>query len=137
LIGFVECVVDDDLAAEVDREELLPGVDVARTPREKGHCGIPVDEALTEVVRLLAVERDLLADTIGAIAEMVKGGYVRYIGLSEVGPETIRRAHAVHPIADLQIEYSLISRGPEEKIFPCCASWGSESPPTASCRAGF
>ena len=59
-----------------------------------------------------------IEDTIGAIAEMVKAGYVRYIGLSEVGPETIRRAAAVHPIVDLQIEYSLVSRGPEAKIFP-------------------
>lgn len=59
-----------------------------------------------------------IEDTIGAIADMIKAGYVRYIGLSEVGPETIRRAAAVHPIVDLQIEYSLISRGPEEKIFP-------------------
>ena len=58
-----------------------------------------------------------IEDTIGAIAEMVKAGYVRAIGLSEVGPETIQRAHAVHPIVDLQIEYSLISRTPEEKIF--------------------
>ena len=55
---------------------------------------------------------------IGAIADLVKAGYVRAIGLSEVGPDTIRRAHAVHPIGDLQIEYSLISRGPEAKIFP-------------------
>jgi aryl-alcohol dehydrogenase-like predicted oxidoreductase len=59
-----------------------------------------------------------IEDTIGAIADMVKAGYIRYIGLSEVGPETIRRAAAVHPIVDLQIEYSLISRNPEEKIFP-------------------
>jgi aryl-alcohol dehydrogenase-like predicted oxidoreductase len=59
-----------------------------------------------------------IEETIGAIAEMVKAGYVRHIGLSEVGPETIRRAHAVHPIVDLQIEYSLVSRGPEERIFP-------------------
>ena len=56
---------------------------------------------------------------------MVKAGYVRYIGLSEVGPETIRRAAAVHPIVDLQIEYSLISRGPEAKIFPVFANSGS------------
>ncbi len=63
-------------------------------------------------------------DTIGAIAEMIKAGYVRKIGLSEVGPATIRRAHAVHPIADLQIEYSLISRGPEEKIFPVLTELG-------------
>jgi aryl-alcohol dehydrogenase-like predicted oxidoreductase len=58
-----------------------------------------------------------IEDTIGAIADMIKAGYVRYIGLSEVGPETIRRAAAVHPITDLQIEYSLISRSPESKIF--------------------
>ena len=59
-----------------------------------------------------------IEDTIGAIADLVQAGYVREIGLSEVGPETIRRAAAVHPIADLQIEYSLISRGPEAAIFP-------------------
>ena len=59
-----------------------------------------------------------IEDTVGAIADMIKAGYVRYAGLSEVGPETIRRAAAVHPIVDLQIEYSLISRGPEAKIFP-------------------
>src|SRR5207344_3637740 len=59
-----------------------------------------------------------IEDTVGAIADLVKAGYVRHAGLSEVGPETIRRAHAVHPISDLQIEYSLISRGPESAIFP-------------------
>jgi aryl-alcohol dehydrogenase-like predicted oxidoreductase len=65
-----------------------------------------------------------IEDTIGAIADLVKAGYVRAIGLSEVGPETIRRAHAIHPIADLQIEYSLISRGPEARIFPVLAELG-------------
>jgi aryl-alcohol dehydrogenase-like predicted oxidoreductase len=65
-----------------------------------------------------------IEDTVGAIAELVKAGYVRYAGLSEVGPETIRRANAVHPITDLQIEYSLISRGPEAKIFPLLAELG-------------
>jgi aryl-alcohol dehydrogenase-like predicted oxidoreductase len=59
-----------------------------------------------------------IEDTVGAIAEMVKAGYVRFIGLSEVGPATIARAQAVHPIVDLQIEYSLVSRGPEDRIFP-------------------
>lgn len=57
-----------------------------------------------------------IEDTIGAIAEMVQAGYVRHIGLSEVGSETIRRAAAVHSIVDLQIEYSLISRGIEDGI---------------------
>ncbi len=65
-----------------------------------------------------------IEDTIGAIADLVKAGHVRQIGLSEVGPETLRRAHAVHPIVDLQIEYSLISRGPEEKIFPLLQELG-------------
>jgi aryl-alcohol dehydrogenase-like predicted oxidoreductase len=59
-----------------------------------------------------------IEETIGAIAELVKQGYVRHVALSEVGPETIRRAAKVHPIVDLQIEYSLLSRGPEERIFP-------------------
>ena len=65
-----------------------------------------------------------IEDTIGAIADMVKAGFVRHIGLSEVGVETIRRARAVHPISDLQIEYSLISRGPEQTIFPALQKWG-------------
>ena len=65
-----------------------------------------------------------IEDTVGAIADLVKAGYVRAIGLSEVGPDTIRRAQAVHPISDLQIEYSLVSRGPEERIFPLLAELG-------------
>jgi len=65
-----------------------------------------------------------IEDTIGAIADLVKAGYVRAIGLSEVGADTVRRAHAVHPIADLQIEYSLISRDPEARIFPALESLG-------------
>ena len=65
-----------------------------------------------------------IEDTVGAIAEMVKAGYVRYIGLSEVGPQTLRRAAAVHPICDLQIEYSIISRGLEADILPTCRSLG-------------
>jgi aryl-alcohol dehydrogenase-like predicted oxidoreductase len=65
-----------------------------------------------------------IEETVGAIADMVKAGHVRAIGLSEVGAETVRRAHATHPISDLQIEYSLISRGPEAKIFPVLAELG-------------
>ncbi|TDQ20360.1 aryl-alcohol dehydrogenase-like predicted oxidoreductase [Phyllobacterium brassicacearum] len=61
-----------------------------------------------------------IEETIGAIADMVKAGYVKHIGLSEVGSETIRRAAAVHPIVDLQIEYSLISRGIEDGILDAC-----------------
>jgi aryl-alcohol dehydrogenase-like predicted oxidoreductase len=63
-------------------------------------------------------------DTIGAVADMIKAGYVRHLGLSEIGAETLRRAHAVHPVADLQIEYSLISRGIEADILPACRELG-------------
>ncbi|GHO99740.1 aldo/keto reductase [Reticulibacter mediterranei] len=63
-------------------------------------------------------------DTIGAIADMVKAGYVRFIGLSEVGVTTIRRAQAVHPISDVQLEYSLFSRGIEAAILPTCRELG-------------
>jgi aryl-alcohol dehydrogenase-like predicted oxidoreductase len=65
-----------------------------------------------------------IADTIGAIADLVKAGYVRHIGLSELGADSIRRAAAVHPIVDLQIEYSLISRGIEAAILPACRELG-------------
>jgi aryl-alcohol dehydrogenase-like predicted oxidoreductase len=65
-----------------------------------------------------------IEDTVGAIAELVEAGYVRHVGLSEVGPDTIRRAHAVHPVSDLQIEYSLASRGIEREILPVCRELG-------------
>jgi aryl-alcohol dehydrogenase-like predicted oxidoreductase len=65
-----------------------------------------------------------IEDTVGAITEMVDAGYVRYIGLSEMGPETIRRAAAVAPIQELQIEYSLVSRGIEERILPTVRELG-------------
>ena len=65
-----------------------------------------------------------IEDTIGAIADMVKAGYVRHIGLSEVGAATIRRAHATHPITGLQIEYSLMSRGIEAEILPTVRELG-------------
>lgn len=65
-----------------------------------------------------------IEETVGAMADLVKAGYVRHIGLSEVGSDTIRRAHAVHPVADLQIEYSLISRGIEDRILPVCRELG-------------
>jgi aryl-alcohol dehydrogenase-like predicted oxidoreductase len=65
-----------------------------------------------------------IEETVGTIAELIKAGYVRAIGLSEVGADTIRRANAVHPIVDLQIEYSLLSRGPEQKILPLLRELG-------------
>jgi aryl-alcohol dehydrogenase-like predicted oxidoreductase len=65
-----------------------------------------------------------IEDTVGAIAEMVQAGYVRHIGLSEASAQTLRRAHAVHPVAALQIEYSLFSRGIEREILPTLRELG-------------
>jgi aryl-alcohol dehydrogenase-like predicted oxidoreductase len=65
-----------------------------------------------------------IEDTVGAIADLIRAGYVRHVGLSEVGADTIRRAHAVHPVVDLQIEYSLMSRGIEASILPTTRQLG-------------
>ena len=65
-----------------------------------------------------------IEDTVGAVAEMIQAGYVRYLGLSEMGADTIRRAHAVHPVSELQIEYSLMSRGIETRILPVVRELG-------------
>ena len=65
-----------------------------------------------------------IEETVGAIAELIKAGHVRYVGLSEVGADTIRRAHQTHPISDLQIEYSLISRDIETAILPAVRALG-------------
>ncbi len=78
-----------------------------------------------DVYRLTRVDPTVpIEDTVGAIADMVKAGHVRHIGLSEAGADTIRRAAAVHPISDLQIEYSLLSRGIEAEILPVCRELG-------------
>ena len=65
-----------------------------------------------------------IEETVGALAELVEAGHVRHIGLSEVGADALRRAHAVHPVADLQIEYSLVSRGIEAEILPTARELG-------------
>jgi len=78
-----------------------------------------------DIYRPARVDPDVpIEDTVGAIADMVKAGYVRHIGLSEAGASTIRRAQTVHPISDLQIEYSLLSRGIEAEILPTCRELG-------------
>ncbi|MDX2151768.1 MAG: aldo/keto reductase [Bryobacteraceae bacterium] len=81
-------------------------VDIYRPARLVPEAGVPIE------------------DTVGAIKELIQAGYVRHLGLSEAGAETVRKAHAVHPVADLQIEYSLISRGPERDIFPVLEELG-------------
>ncbi|WP_305782479.1 aldo/keto reductase [Symbioplanes lichenis] len=65
-----------------------------------------------------------IEDTVGAIKELIDAGYVRHLGLSEVGADTIRRAHAVHPVADLQVEYSVLSRGVEAEVLPVLRELG-------------
>ncbi len=78
-----------------------------------------------DVYRPARLDPDVpIEDTIGAITDMIQAGHVRAIGLSEVGPATIRRAAEVHPIADLQIEYSIVSRDPEDAIFPVLRELG-------------
>ena len=78
-----------------------------------------------------------IEDTVGAMADLVKAGKVRYLGLSEAAPETIRRAHAVHPITALQTEYSLWSRDPEDEILPTVRELGIGFVPYSPLGRGF
>ena len=78
-----------------------------------------------DIYRLARVDPKVpIEETVGAIAELVKQGYVRYIGLSETGAATMRRAAAVHPISDLQIEYAVVTRGIETEILPTARQLG-------------
>ena len=78
-----------------------------------------------DIYRLGRVDPSVpIEETVGAMSEMVKAGLVRHIGLSEAGAATLRRAQTVHPICDLQIEYSLVSRGIEQEILPACRELG-------------
>jgi aryl-alcohol dehydrogenase-like predicted oxidoreductase len=78
-----------------------------------------------DVYRLARFDPEVpVEDTIGAISELIQNGHVRYIGLSEVGPATLRRAQAVHPITDLQIEYALVTRTIEASILPALRELG-------------
>ena len=78
-----------------------------------------------------------IEETVGAMAELVSAGKVRYLGLSEAAPATIRRAHAVHPISALQTEYSLWSREPEAEILPTCRELGIGFVPYSPLGRGF
>jgi len=78
-----------------------------------------------------------IEETVGAMAELVKEGKVRYLGLSEAGAETLKKAHATHPIAALQSEYSLWERGIEEEILPVCQDLGIGFVPYSPLGRGF
>lgn len=78
-----------------------------------------------DIYRPARIEPDVpVEETVGAIGELIDAGYVRHVGLSEVAPKTIQRAHAVRPIVDVQMEYSLLSRGIEDAILPTCGALG-------------
>lgn len=78
-----------------------------------------------------------IEETVGAMAELIKEGKVRYLGLSEANPESIRRAHAVHPITALQSEYSLWTRDPEAEVLPLCRELGIGFVPYSPLGRGF
>jgi aryl-alcohol dehydrogenase-like predicted oxidoreductase len=136
-MGHNELLVGDALASR-NRDEALISVKFgaqrgpdgswlgydARPAAVKTACAYSLQRLRTDhidIYRPARLDANVpIEETVGAIAELVQAGYVRHIGLSEVGADTIRRAAAVHPISDLQIEYSLISRGIERAILPAC-----------------
>ncbi|HUD39545.1 MAG TPA: aldo/keto reductase [Streptosporangiaceae bacterium] len=139
--GHNELLLSQALASK-DRSKVFIGVKfgVQRDPSGKmvGHDTSPgaVKNSLAHTLTRLGtdyvdlyqparLDRNVpIEDTVGAIAGMIKAGYVRYLGLSEVGADTIRRAHAVYPVSALQIEYSLMSRGIEAHILPAVRELG-------------
>ena len=102
-----------------------PAIEVdGRPKRVKGCCEASLARLGTDVIDLYYLHRVdpnvPIEDTVGAMAELVRAGKVRFLGLSEAGPESLRRAHATHPIAAVQSEYSLWTRDPERAVFPAC-----------------
>ncbi len=118
-----QVVISDKFGGLRDPDGRFSGSD-GRTASVKNFLAYTLRRLGTDYVdiyRLARLDPNVpIEDTVGAIADMVKAGYVRYIGLSEVGSATIRRAQAVHPISDVQIEYSLLSRGIETDILSTC-----------------
>jgi aryl-alcohol dehydrogenase-like predicted oxidoreductase len=140
-MGHNEMLLRDALRG-IDRGSVFIGVKFGgqRDPRGAfiGHDASPVGvkNSLAYTLQRLGTDyvdlyqparldpRVPIEDTVGAIAEMIEAGFVRYLGLSEMGADTIRRAHAVHPVTALQIEYSLMSRGIEAQILPAVRELG-------------
>jgi aryl-alcohol dehydrogenase-like predicted oxidoreductase len=141
-MGHNELLIRDALAQAPSRDDVLISVKFGaqRDPAGQwlGYDARPqaVKTALAYTLRRLDTDHvDIyrparldpnvpIEETVGAIKEMIDAGYVSHLGLSEAGAETIRRAHAVHPVTDLQIEYSLISRGIEAEILPTTRELG-------------
>ncbi len=122
-----EYVISVKFGALRDPAGIFVGYD-ARPSAVKNFLGYTLKRLRTDYIdiyRPARLDPDVpIEETVGAIADLVKRGYVRHVGLSEVGAATIRRAAAVAPIVDLQIEYSLIARGIEDEILPTCRELG-------------
>ena len=106
-----------------------PAIDVdGRPERVKGCCEASLQRLGVDVIDLYYLHRIdpnvPIEDTVGAMADLVREGKVRFLGLSEAGPASLRRAHATHPIAAVQSEYSLWTRDPERAVFPACRELG-------------
>ena len=151
--GHNEELVGRAIAAHRGRVQLATKFGIMRSddPRARGISGKPeyVRQACEASLKRLGTDYiDLyyqhrvdptvpIEETIGAVAALVKEGKVRYIGLSEAAPATIRRAHAVHPISALQTEYSLWSRDPEDEILPTLRELGIGFVPYSPLGRGF
>jgi aryl-alcohol dehydrogenase-like predicted oxidoreductase len=122
-----------------------PAGSIAGLDGSPGHvkesCEASLKRLGTDVIDLFYLHRvdpeTPIEDSIGAMADLVTAGKVRYIGLSEAAPSTIRRAHAVHPIAALQSEYSLWWREPESTVLPICRELGIGFVPFSPLGRGF
>jgi aryl-alcohol dehydrogenase-like predicted oxidoreductase len=119
-----------------------PATDVnARPERVRGCCEASLERLGTDVIDLYYLHRVdpnvPIEETVGAMGDLVREGKVRFLGLSEAGPENIRRAHATHPIAALQSEYSLWTRDPESRVFPVCRELGIGFVPFSPLGRGF
>ena len=113
----------------------------ARPARVRACCDASLSRLGVDAIDLYYLHRVdpnvPIEDTVGAMADLVRGGKVRFLGLSEAGPASIRRAHATHPIAALQSEYSLWTRDPERTVFPVCRELGIGFVPFSPLGRGF
>jgi aryl-alcohol dehydrogenase-like predicted oxidoreductase len=113
----------------------------ARPERVRAACEASLSRLGTDRIDLYYLHRVdpnvAIEETVGAMAELVREGKVRFLGLSEAGPQNIRRAHATHPFAALQSEYSLWTREPEQTVFPVCRELGIGFVPFSPLGRGF
>src|SRR5947207_10421853 len=113
----------------------------ARPERVRACCDASLSRLGVETIDLYYLHRVdpavAIEDTVGAMADLVRDGKIRFLGLSEAGPQSIRRAHATHPIAALQSEYSLCTREPEQSMLPVCRELGIGFVPFSPLGRGF